>query len=556
LRIANISQMALGENFMRMIKRKTIFLFSVLLALLVLANCEQPAGSDTDPDSVSSSSDATQGALTVSGAVLSPGFDSATTSYTAEVNNAVTAVTISGTPTRSAAKAGGIGRQSLPVAGDHTFTITVTAKDGVTKKNYTLTVKRLSGTARSIASGADLAKIGHDAAYSLAANYELAADITLSDWAPVGDGEHPFSGRFDGKGYKITITSFAASALSTGSPVYLGVFGLLRGSAGSKAAVKNLKIEAEFSHTVKRDVNYFVGALAGYADSYSELISITVAGSVTFKNNFANSLSGMRNPIVFVGGITGGLYAAELTDSAVSAEVYGYGLGAQGHYNRVGGVVGIYDGGALIARCYSTGTVSGVTFSDPGVAAYTGTNVFAGGIAGGSDYSFSTHYRGKIEDCYSTGNIIAEGAHYWTWAGGIAGVVCGAGGGIYRCYATGAIEVRNGGFPYAGGITGNGYSSAHVEYSAALNPSITSAFEVGRVIGYGGAPIESYANHYMEIVIGESSETPLGSPETGAGMDCDPKPDRAFFETTLGWNFDTVWEMGSDGYPVLQGAGL
>jgi hypothetical protein len=36
------------------------------------------------------------------------------------------------------------------------------------------------------------------------------------------------------------------------------------------------------------------------------------------------------------------------------------------------------------------------------------------------------------------------------------------------------------------------------------------------------------------------------------GTSCAAKPNQAFYQTTLGWDFNTVWRMGSNGYPALR----
>jgi hypothetical protein len=405
-----------------------------------------------------------------------------------------------------------------------------------------------------ISSADDLAKIGNDEAYSLSAAYELAENLTLSGWTPVGDKEHPFTGTFDGKNKKITIQSFAESALSgsdSGEPIYLGIFAYIKGSAGVKALVKNLSIETALNHpSVSQDADYYVGALAGYADSQSELSGILVEGKLTFKNLYSKAKTATESavtPAVFVGGIAGALYGAELKDSTVSAVVIAYGTAASAHYNYVGGVAGMFEGGAVIARCCSTGAVTGETASDT-----FGTNVFAGGIAGGSEYSLATNYRGKIEDCYSTGAITAKGAYYWSWSGGIAGTVCGEGGGIYRCYATGAVKSSGltTSFPYSGGIVADNYSKAMTQDCAALNPSVVSAFEIGRVSGYnsGGATMENnHANSAMTV-----NGAVVSSSDDLDGTACAAKPDKDFYQTTLGWDFEEVWKFDSGDYPTLQ----
>jgi hypothetical protein len=103
------------------------------------------------------SSDANLNWLTLSHGALNPNFSSGTTSYTANVANAVSSITI--TPSTSQANAavavrvnGGTfasvsngnasGALSLKV-GANTVEVRVTAQDGVTQKTYTVTVNRL-----------------------------------------------------------------------------------------------------------------------------------------------------------------------------------------------------------------------------------------------------------------------------------------------------------------------------------------------------------------------------------------------------------------------------
>jgi len=90
------------------------------------------------------SSDANLTSLTASPAVLSPAFDSATTSYSATVANNVSEVTIAATTSHVSASASGTGTKSLSV-GVNTFNVVVTAENGTTK-TYTITITRESPT--------------------------------------------------------------------------------------------------------------------------------------------------------------------------------------------------------------------------------------------------------------------------------------------------------------------------------------------------------------------------------------------------------------------------
>ena len=88
------------------------------------------------------SNDATLANLTVSAGTLSPAFSSTTYSYTVNVANEISSITISATANHLQANVSGdIGLKNLSV-GNNPFTITVTAEDGTTQQNYYVTVTR------------------------------------------------------------------------------------------------------------------------------------------------------------------------------------------------------------------------------------------------------------------------------------------------------------------------------------------------------------------------------------------------------------------------------
>jgi nicotinate-nucleotide pyrophosphorylase len=102
------------------------------------------------------SADATLSSLALSTGTLSPTFSSGTESYTASVVNSVTSVTV--TPTRTQANAtitvngtavtSGSASGSIALnVGPNTISVVVTAQDGSTTKNYTVTLTRLSNDA-------------------------------------------------------------------------------------------------------------------------------------------------------------------------------------------------------------------------------------------------------------------------------------------------------------------------------------------------------------------------------------------------------------------------
>jgi hypothetical protein len=145
----------------------------------------------------------------------------------------------------------------------------------------------------------------------------------------------------------------------------------------------------------------------------------------------------------------------------------GNGLVSGMYYGYVGGFVGAFKDGVEIVDCHNSGAITADS-------TLSGSQVFAGGIAGGSYYQFTTVYQGSIQDCSYTGNILARAKGYWTFAGGIAGTIVSGDAGndavttkIVRCFATGTVSVAGtaSGNPYVGGIVAYNYYGALVSQS-------------------------------------------------------------------------------------------
>jgi hypothetical protein len=166
-------------------------------------------------------------------------------------------------------------------------------------------------------------------------------------------------------------------------------------------------------------------------------------------------------------------------------------------FNYVGGLVGIFEDGVAIINCRNTGNVTSFcTVAD--------SQVYAGGIAGGSYYAMDTAYHGAIEDCSYAGTVHAKAMGYWTWAGGIAGAIVGDGDGslenttrIVRCRAEGTVSVAgtSSGYPYVGGIVAYNY------YGALVSQSYFS----GNVLADGGADYAGGIAGYNSRYAGHNS---------------------------------------------------
>ena len=87
------------------------------------------------------STDASLSGLNVSGWAVTPAFSADVTSYSITVENSIAVASINASAAKKGAKVAGTGDKELQI-GDNKFTITVTAPDGKTTKNYELNVRR------------------------------------------------------------------------------------------------------------------------------------------------------------------------------------------------------------------------------------------------------------------------------------------------------------------------------------------------------------------------------------------------------------------------------
>jgi len=205
----------------------------------------------------------------------------------------------------------------------------------------------------------ELQKIGNDAGYPLNGEYELTQDIDASDtinwndgagFAPIGNNANPFTGVFDGKGYKIQNLYINRPGQS-----YVGLFGYV----DSSGQVKNIGVE-----NVQVVGGSSVGGLVGYNKNGMVMQSYST-GSV-------------------VGGISvGGLVGC---NRGLSTVTQSYSTGSVvGNGSYIGGLAGVNNG--TITQSYATGSVEGVNSGSFGV----------GGLVG---YNYGT-----VTQSYSTGSV-------------------------------------------------------------------------------------------------------------------------------------------------------
>jgi hypothetical protein len=438
------------------------------------------------------------------------------------------------------------------------------------------------GDAIEISSAEDLAKIGKVQGYPLNRAYTLTNSIRVTDWTPLAQ-DTPFQGAFYGNGNTITVTgSGGLFANIKEATVYdLAVDITATATGGHIGGIANY-VERSWIEGCTVHVNLTLngtghnasaGGIAGFIRNSTTVKDCRAYGSVTLNSGEAEGF------MVYAGGIVG--YSG--TALAGSGESYcrieksrwtgnDSTVTASGGYPYAGGIVGYNYTGAVVTRCFSEGSVTA-----------TGGNLpYAGGVAGyNSQVGKKTGTPATIENCYSTAAVTAASASKTALAGGIAGAN-GAGAFIAKCYSTGVVTAQVAGngtdetggsvgpmtAANAGGIAGAQYVSdgdVHptITACAALTASITgtdsaseAAWNIYRIAGAGypdtedtGVFIGNIAYSAMSVPNHADSWDKTANGKDGA--DETAKPAQSVY-TGMGWDFASVWRMGTDGYPVFK----
>lgn len=202
-----------------------------------------------------------------------------------------------------------------------------------------------------------------------------------------------FTGRFDGRGFKIT--NLTIHTLNAGND-YLGLFGSI--SAG--AVVENLTLE-NGKITGGQD-SFYLGGLAGL--NAGTIRNCRTAGTITCTGDHT----------MLAGGLVGSNSASI---DACSALVN---LTIQGDSYSIGGLVGENFGtGAMVTTCFATGAVTVWDYS-----------YYIGGLIGDNN-------RGTISNSYAAGKVYGP-YYYLRQVGGLAGR--NATGTIQNCFSSGRVE--------------------------------------------------------------------------------------------------------------------
>jgi hypothetical protein len=378
-----------------------------------------------------------------------------------------------------------------------------------------------------IATAADLNDIGNHSE-DFNKHFVLVNDVDLAGYTGtqfniIGNSTTPFTGQFDGKGYKIYNFNWFSAAQND-----IGIFGYTSAGAGSGCQIKNITLE---NINVSAGTGSNVGALVG--NNSATIINCSSSGTISGKSSVGGLLGVNSTGHVFgcsatvvvtgggdstaVGGLIGNNYTGYVYNCHCTANV-------SGKY-KVGGLAGQNSGFGFIYDSSASSTVNGTAA--------------IGGLVG------ECYNDAEVVACYSTGSVTGGER-----VGGLVGYNALANQ-IENCYSNATVTASS---YYAGGLVGWSTSSR----------SITNCYSTGSVTGYsiyfGGLVGENSGvaveNSFWDIEPSGCDTSDGGIPKTTSEM----KTKTTF--TDAGWDFvnetangtNDYWRMCVDGveYPLLS----
>ena len=312
---------------------------------------------------------------------------------------------------------------------------------------------------------------------------KLPASIDLSEylWIPIGTEEHPFEG-------EIICENNSASAVISGMriytwlPCYSGIkyFGLVGyatakdGTKESSSTLYNISLN-NFEIVVSKpstDIEYYVGALAGYADKNIKRVNATGVINLDYTKTYTENKN--------IGGLVGWLGSngkitwdkAGTSSIAIKAEMNSLATGVVTSNGNAGLIAGINQGSidassftlnnssAYITLKIPTSNFGGAVYQNNGtVSNYTNYTNLQVGSAIYKVGGVAAINNKDITDCSNTADIVAtenntqEANNTDNCIGGIAGITT-KNSTIKKCTNTGTIGANLLGVNSVGGIAG------------------------------------------------------------------------------------------------------
>ncbi|MBR5562033.1 MAG: hypothetical protein IKW12_02675 [Clostridia bacterium] len=340
---------------------------------------------------------------------------------------------------------------------------------------------------------------------NLSGKYILLNNIDLSsyeNWNPIGTSETPFTGELDGNGYVIENLRINTECNDTGT-YDSGLFGYVNGASISDIIIKNSDINIKYVGNAESKCRF--GNIVGFSLN-TTLTGCVVSGNVNiegFSSAEIGSIAGRSktSQLVFCGNYSN----IDVTISSSATQI------------NVGGISG--SAASTEKKCFNYGNISvnGTDINDT-------CTVRIGGIDGNGSENMgiaNSYNRGELSVGFSAKNV---------YIGGIAGESYV----IKNSYNSGNINIPENFSGYAGAVSGNLASDViSIGDGSSLSNSYYLNSELIPAYNADSKP-ESFNEYPFENVKHLTSEE----------MKCQ--------ELFVGFNFDTVWKMEENGYPILK----
>lgn len=345
----------------------------------------------------------------------------------------------------------------------------------------------------------------NDIRNNLSGKYILMNDIDLSsygNWNPIGTSETPFTGELDGNGFSIFGMTIKGEYTDE-DRLYFALFASAKNSSFLNLSVINADIDVKYiGSTIQL---YRAGVIAGYGNGII-IKDCIVSGEIKVDGFYKGSVGG------FIG------KANMLSASNCANHAYITIINLNNPVNvSIGGISGTSTNGTTLQCCnYGKITVTGTDISAEH------RKIYAGGIQGNSDGSAD-----RISNCFNRGNINLNFSAPSAYAGGITGEAYI----VENSYNSGIITVPENYEGFAGGVSGD-----HWTDGLAITPSpyIENTYYINENL------YPSYVNSYAPDDSDFNNVKLLTEEEF--------KNQNSF----VGFDFDAVWSMEENGYPVLR----
>lgn len=308
-----------------------------------------------------------------------------------------------------------------------------------------------------------------DGGYKLYLGETYAYTVTKADYVPVHgsitaaeDKTLSFTLTYAGEGWdgtaKTAPTQDKNGVYQIGTAAELAWFADAVNKGGTTISGKltaNINLNGKTWTAIGTSSNKFAGTLDG-----DEAHHYTVSGLKGSKGlfDYVDSTGKVKNlsvdAVLTANGVVGGI--VDFNDGTVENCLFSGSVTNSSSWGAAGGIVGKSEGeNSVVRNCVNTGSIKNTT------ASY-GSTLSVGGIVG---YTY-----GKVENCYSTGEVYADPAKTTNKAiGGIAGAVKGSSyyekwGALINCYVIGTVTGPESGIGAVVGTVDSGTSITNCVY--------------------------------------------------------------------------------------------